>query len=52
MGDGDMSPLREGAIQLHELYKELTRAGFKRSEAMELIAKVIVEQGLDQNRDK
>jgi hypothetical protein len=43
VGDEDISPLREGAINLHEWYIELINAGFKRSEAMELIAKVMSE---------
>lgn len=32
-----MSPLRTSAIQLHELYSELRRAGFSRSEAMQIV---------------
>jgi hypothetical protein len=41
MTDGEMSPLREAAVQLHEMYVELKRAGFSRGEAMELCTKVI-----------
>lgn len=41
--DGDLSPMREAAIMLHEMYEELKRAGFSRSEAMQLIAKVAAE---------
>lgn len=41
MTDGEISPLREAANQLHEMYIELKRAGFSRGEAMELVAKVI-----------
>lgn len=37
----DMSPLREGAIQLHELYEEFKRAGFSRKEAMELTVRMM-----------
>lgn len=37
----NISPLREAAIQIHEMYVELKAAGFSRSEAMELIAKVM-----------
>lgn len=31
-----MSPLREAAVQIHEVYEEFKRAGFSRKEAMEL----------------
>lgn len=41
MTDGEMSPLREAAVQLHEMYLELKRAGFSRGEAMELVAKTL-----------
>jgi hypothetical protein len=41
MTDGDVSPLREAAIQLHEMYIELKLAGFSRGEAMELVARVM-----------
>lgn len=44
MSNDDMpsiSPLREAAIQIHEMYVELKNAGFSRSESMELIAKVL-----------
>lgn len=37
-----VSPLRAGAIQMHELYQELKRAGFTRREALDLIARSIV----------
>lgn len=37
----EVSPLREAAIQIHEMYEELKAAGFSRREAMELIAKVL-----------
>lgn len=36
-----MTPMREAAIQLHEMYQELKAAGFTRGEAMELVAKVV-----------
>lgn len=36
-----MSPLREAAIQAHELYVEMKAAGFSRGEALELLAKVM-----------
>lgn len=41
--DGEMSPLRQAAIELHELYSELKNAGFSRSEAMELVARTLAE---------
>ena len=31
-----MSPLREAAVQVHEIYEEFKRAGFSRKEAMQL----------------
>lgn len=31
-----MSPLREAAVQIHEVYEEFKRAGFSRKEAMQL----------------
>jgi hypothetical protein len=42
MADGEVSPLRAAAIQLHEMYVELKAAGFTRGEAMELVAKVTI----------
>jgi hypothetical protein len=45
-----MSPLREAAVGLHEMYTELKAAGFSRSEAMELVAKVIGQMFAEQNR--
>jgi uncharacterized protein YoaH (UPF0181 family) len=39
--DGGMTPLREAAGQLHEMYLELKRAGFSRGEALELVAKTL-----------
>jgi hypothetical protein len=52
MADGDMSPLREAAVQLHEMYVELRNAGFSRSEAMELVAKVLGQMAAAQNEQK
>jgi len=37
-----MSPLREAAVQLHELYSELKAAGFSRTESMELVTKMLL----------
>jgi hypothetical protein len=39
--NNEMSPLREAAVQMHEMYVELKAAGFNRSEALELIVKTI-----------
>jgi len=47
-----MSPLREAAIQLHEMYVELKRAGFSRGEAMELVAKTLSSGPSEQLREK
>lgn len=51
MGDMDISPMREAAIQTHELYTELKAAGFSRSEAMELIARVLSALFAQQGQD-
>jgi hypothetical protein len=45
-----LSPLRQAAIQLHEMYTELKRAGFTRREALTLVGQLIsrgIEDGLD-----
>lgn len=49
--DSGITPMREAAIQLHELYIELKAAGFKRSEAMELLAKVLATSVMDTVND-
>lgn len=36
-----MSPLREAAIQMHEMYSELTRAGFTRKQAVVIVAHIL-----------
>jgi hypothetical protein len=36
-----MTPMREAAIQAHELYMAFRESGFSRREAMELVAKII-----------
>ena len=43
MGDNEfgMSPMREAAVQTHELYEELKRAGFSKREAMELVLGIL-----------
>jgi hypothetical protein len=35
------SPMKESAIQMHELYLTLKQAGFSRKDAIELLARVI-----------
>lgn len=37
----DMPPLRVAAVQLKEMYDEFRSAGFSRSEALTLVAKII-----------
>lgn len=44
-----MSPLREAAVQLHEMYTELKAAGFTRGEAIELVAKTLAS-GFENNQ--
>jgi len=46
--DGEMSPLREAAVQMHELYVELKDAGFSRGEAMELMGRVMSSMFIQQ----
>jgi hypothetical protein len=41
--DTDLSPLDEAAVQMHELYTSFRKAGFSRSEAITIIAKVAAE---------
>jgi hypothetical protein len=48
--DTQISPLRQAAIQLHELYVELRAAGFARKDALTLVGMLMisgVEDGLD-----
>ena len=37
-----MTPLREAAISAHEIYTALREGGFSRSEAIELVARVLM----------
>jgi hypothetical protein len=41
--DGDLSPMDEAAVSMHELYTSFRRAGFSRGEAITIIAKVSAE---------
>lgn len=41
--DVELSPLDEAAVQMHELFLALRRAGFSRSEATTIIAKTAAE---------
>jgi hypothetical protein len=41
--DGELSPLDEAAVSIHEMYQSFRRAGFTRTEATSIIAKVTVE---------
>lgn len=43
------SPLRIAAVGFHELYSELRRAGFTRSEALRLVSDVMVGAMNDSN---
>ncbi len=40
-----VSPLKESAIQLHELYSELRHAGFTRGEALQIVCHTITAGG-------
>ena len=39
--DINISPLREAALQMHEMYSELTRAGFTRKQAVSIVAHIL-----------
>lgn len=39
--DFNPSPLRLAALQLHEMYVELRRAGFSKSEALILVGRIV-----------
>jgi hypothetical protein len=41
--DGDLSPMEEGMVQLHEVYLAFRKGGFSRSEATSIIAKMGIE---------
>lgn len=43
------SQMTEGAIGLHEMYTSYVEAGFTRSEALELVARVLVYSGREYN---
>lgn len=45
---GEMSQLRAATVQLHELFLELQQAGFKRREALYIVA-VMVGHGMAEN---
>lgn len=40
-GDGELTPMAEATVQLHEMYLSLQAAGFTQPEAMELVARVM-----------
>ena len=42
MTSDEVSPLRQSAIQAHEMYVELRAVGFTRGEAIELLAKMLM----------
>lgn len=41
--EGDLSPMDEAAVSMHELYQSFRRAGFTRTEALTIIAKTAAE---------
>lgn len=46
-----ISPLREAALQMHEMYRELVRAGFSRRQAVTIVAHILstgVTEGLEE----
>jgi hypothetical protein len=45
-----VSPLREAALQMHEMYSELVRAGFTRRQAVTIVAHILstgVHEGME-----
>lgn len=38
---GDLTPLAEGAAQLHELFRAYVEAGFTEAQAIDLIARIV-----------
>jgi hypothetical protein len=45
--DGDLSPLVEAAVALHEVYLALIEGGFDEFEAIRILALIISEQGIE-----
>jgi hypothetical protein len=41
--DGEISPMDEAAVSMHEMYLSFRRAGFSRAEAISIIAKTTAE---------
>jgi hypothetical protein len=41
------SPMEEAAISMHEVYVTLRRAGFARRDALELVAKMLINGMVD-----
>jgi hypothetical protein len=49
--DFNVSPLREAALQMHEMYSELVRAGFTRRQAVTIVAHILatgVHEGMEE----
>ena len=46
--DGDLSPLVEAAVALHEVYLAMIEGGFDEYEALRILALIISEQGLSE----
>lgn len=44
--DGDLSPLVEAAVALHEVYCALVDGGFDEFDALRLLAYIVSDQGL------
>lgn len=43
--DGDLSPLAQGAVALHEIYLALQEGGFSEWEGLRILSWMITEQG-------
>ena len=51
LSDYTVSPLREAALQMHEMYRELTRAGFTRRQSVTIVSHILavgISEGIEQ----
>ena len=52
-GDGGYtSPLTEAAISMHEMYITLRSVGFSRRDALELVAKMLINGVIEDSEDE
>jgi len=51
MNDGELSPLAQEAVGLHEMFTSLCEGGFEEDQALRLVAYVMVANGRDQPKE-